>query len=240
IQNISFTYSQTQENYIFKNFNLNIEEGEIVTILGKSGCGKTTLLNLLTGKLQPQSGNITINKPDNVPFAFMPQLQRFIPFRTIFENACLPLELNKLLLNETLYNLKHLFNEFGLAGFENKYPNEISGGMRQRLGLIQNFATKTNVRIFDEPVISLDYNSVITLTDLIWNKIKTVKDTSIFVTHDLEFAINISDRLVILKPNSACSVFNLPNRFNQIKPSTRKGGIEYKNISTSLINELLY
>jgi len=240
IDNLLFGYSNNQKSLIFNDLSLQIYENEVVTILGRSGCGKTTLLNLIVGDLTPNAGIVEVNNQSKVSFSLMPQTSIFIPFRTSFENAALPIELINNFDTETLNKLKQLFIVFGLSGYENKFPSELSGGMKQRLGLIQNFATDTQLRIFDEPLNALDYTSVVNLTDTVWNKLKTKKETGIFVTHDIEFAVSVSDRLIILKGyDSGFSEINMSAEIAQTIPSKRKTIAGFKEISNKVVTELL-
>ena len=180
---------------------LNINNGEFVSILGPSGCGKSTLLNIFAGILKPQSGEILIDNKKyekaNQHFAYMPQNDLLLPWKTILDNVCLYGEIHhhKKEIKETAL---HQMEKFGLKGCENKYPDELSGGMRQRAAFLRTTLCKADIYLLDEPFGALDVITRGDMQDWLAELCSNLKKTIILVTHDTDEAIYLSDRILIL------------------------------------------
>jgi NitT/TauT family transport system ATP-binding protein len=199
-------------------FDIDVREGEFLSIVGPSGCGKSTFLNVLLGLLKPDSGQLSLRGktiagpgPDR---AMVFQEFGLLPWRTVRSNIELGLEL-KGTPADTRQNIARRFIDMvGLAGFEEHYPHELSGGMKQRVGLARALATDPDVLLMDEPFAALDAQT----RDLmqvellrIWNQ---ARKTVLFVTHQIDEAIYLSDRVVVMtkRPGHAKKIFdiNLP------------------------------
>jgi ABC-type nitrate/sulfonate/bicarbonate transport system ATPase subunit len=195
------------------------EPGEIVTIIGPSGSGKSTLFNLITGLLQPDSGEVLIGG-QFVPkrtglVGYMPQRDLLLPWRSVLDNVILPLEIARVPRNEAYHRAHELLPLFGLESFEKEYPAALSGGMRQRAALLRTVLAGHDILLLDEPFGALD---ALTRRDLqdwmlqeLWRKFK---QTILFITHDIEEALYLGDRVIVLsgRPGSVARIHyvNLP------------------------------
>ena len=162
---------------------IHIKEKDFVTIVGPSGCGKSTLLSILTGLENKSGGEILTNK--DIKFAYMLQSDSLFPWRTVLDNCLLGLEVNNQLNEKTKERVLSLLKSYGLYEFKDKFPKNLSGGMRQRVALIRTLALDPDVLLLDEPFSALDYSTRLTLSNDIYNIIKKENKTAIMVTHDL-------------------------------------------------------
>lgn len=181
---------------------LDVPRGELVTLLGPSGCGKTTLLKIIAGLIPPDLGEIRVNDrtidgpgPER---AFVFQDFALMPWATVLRNVAFGLELRGVARAEREQRAMHYIREVGLAGFELKYPNELSGGMRQRAGLARALAVDADVLMMDEPFSAIDEQMRRKLQEDLLNLLRVEKKTVIFVTHSIEEAVYLSDRIVLL------------------------------------------
>jgi len=199
-------YSKKDEIKAISDISFDIFEGEFVSIVGPSGCGKSTLLNILTNMDTKTTGDIILNK--NLKFGYMLQSDSMLDWKTIIDNVTLGLEIKREKTEENIKYAKNLLETYGLKDFINKYPKELSGGMRQRCALIRTLALKPDILILDEPFSKLDYQSRLKVSDDVYKIIKKEKKTALMVTHDLAEAISISDRVIVLS-NRPCQVKNI-------------------------------
>lgn len=219
LENVNLTYHSLKGGTeALKNINFTVNEGEFVAIVGPSGCGKTTILNMIGGILKATSGKITLlgeelyttnskklNHNKNIGYMF--QRDHLFEWRTILKNVTLGLEINKKLSQEekeekTNY-AKTLLEKYGLKGFENKKPRELSGGMRQRVALIRTLALNPKLLLLDEPFSALDYQTRLNVCDDVSNIISNEHKTAILVTHDISEAISLADKVIILTKRPA-------------------------------------
>lgn len=188
-----------------KGLDFSVAEGEFFSIVGPSGCGKTTILSLIAGIYQPTSGEIKFptlgEKQQNIGYMFQRDL--LFPWRTIWENITLGLEIKGILCQESEDYARSLLKKYGLLAFENSYPRELSGGMRQRVALIRTLAQKPDLLLLDEPTSAIDYQSRLKLSADIFKIIKRENKTAVMVTHDISEAISLSDRLIVLSKRPA-------------------------------------
>jgi len=187
-----------------ENINLDVRSGEFVSLIGPSGCGKTTILSLIAGLFEPTAGTVsiygeTINKPTR-KVGYMLQQDYLFPWRTIYENCIIGLELEGKVSEQKRQYVMQLLEEMGLTGTENKYPHQLSGGMRQRVALVRTLATEPEIMLLDEPFSALDYQTKLQLEDLVAETLKSRQKTAILVTHDISEAIAMSDKVVVLQP----------------------------------------
>lgn len=198
VEQLNFAYTDQE---IVKDLSLEVEDGEFVSILGPSGCGKSTLLNVLAGILNPDSGEIFIDgksvKGVSSQFAYMPQNDLLLPWRTILDNVCLYGEIHH--RKEEMMELagKQMV-QFGLQGCEDKYPNELSGGMRQRAAFLRTTLCDADIYLLDEPFGALDVITRGDMQDWLRELCSNLKKTILLVTHDTDEAIYLSDRILIL------------------------------------------
>ena len=184
------------------NITLDINSKEWISIVGPSGCGKTSLLSILANLEKPSNGNI-IYQNDDIKVGYMLQKDALFPWKTIYENCLIGLEINHILNDNNKKRVLDLLNTYGLSDFINKYPSSLSGGMRQRVALIRTLATNPDILLLDEPFSALDYQTRLILADDIYDIIKKEGKTVILVTHDLAEAISLSDRVVVLSKRPA-------------------------------------
>ena len=180
-------HTPTKEIIALDNITFNIEEGKILGIIGTSGCGKSTLFNIITKLEKPTSG-------------YMMQTDALLPWLTVYENAILGLKLKKILTKENIEYVNSLLKKYGLFEFSSEYPNNLSGGMRQRVALIRTLAIKPNILLLDEPFSKLDIDSRIKISDDVYKIIKELKITAVIISHDIMEGITLCDSLVVLTP----------------------------------------
>ncbi|OGR90273.1 MAG: ABC transporter ATP-binding protein [Elusimicrobia bacterium RBG_16_66_12] len=185
-----------------KNFSLDVREGEFVTVLGPSGCGKSTLLNVISGLVFPKEGDVRVDgKPVTGPspkWAMVFQDYGLMPWRTVEKNVRFGLEMQKKLDEEAEERVRHYIRMVGLEGFEDAYPRELSGGMRQRVGLARALAIEPEILLMDEPFAAVDLITRELMQDEISRIIAKTGKTVIFVTHSVDEAIILGDRLVVV------------------------------------------
>ena len=181
---------------------LDIREGEFVTIVGPSGCGKSTLLNLIVGLLRSSGGRIVFNgaaiEGICTQIGYVTQKDNLFPWRTLVENVEIALEIRGMARVSRRSQAEELIERVGLRGFEDHYPHELSGGMRQRANIIRTLIYDPELILMDEPFGPLDAQTRIVLQDELLKLWSTTKKTIIFITHDLIEAITLADRVVLM------------------------------------------
>lgn len=201
-KDVSFGYDGAGDQHILKSINFSVEAGEFISIIGASGSGKTTLFRLITGLEQPAEGAILINElvPINRLGAvgYMPQSDLLMPWRTIRDNAALPLEIKQLDEMEIDTQVRSLLKEFGLADYADRYPKDLSGGMRQRVSFLRAVLSGSNVLLLDEPFSALDAITKLFMQEWLLEQWEKRKQTILFITHDITEALFLSDRIFIL------------------------------------------
>ena len=194
IKNLSKIYhTKTSETRAIDDFSFELNDNEFVAIVGPSGCGKSTILNILANLDNKSDGEIIIK--DKIKLGYMLQQDALFNWKTVLDNCLLGLEINK--MDNKDYVLK-LLNTYELKDFINSYPNNLSGGMRQRVALIRTLATKPDILLLDEPFSALDYQTRLKVSDDVYNIIKKEKKSAIMVTHDIAEAISMADKIIVL------------------------------------------
>ena len=181
--------------------NLDVYESEFISIVGPSGCGKSTILSILAGLYEKTDGKIS--SKNNISIGYMLQKDYLFSWRNVLENCLIGLEVTGKLNDESKNYVISLLKTYGLADFMDKYPDNLSGGMRQRVALIRTLAIKPDILLLDEPMSALDYQSRLAISDDIYKIIKSEGKTAIMVTHDIAEAISMSDRIVVLTKRPA-------------------------------------
>lgn len=208
-----------------KDLNLNIKEGEFVAIVGPSGCGKTTLLSILCSLEEKSQGEI-IYTQGKQKMGYMFQNDTLFPWLNILDNTLLGLKVEKNITKENIQKVTKLLETYGLKDFIKKYPNNLSGGMRQRVALIRTLATNPDILLLDEPFSALDYQTRLAVSDDVWKIIKKEKKTTIMITHDIAEAISMADRIIVLtnRPAKVKSIYiiEMENKQNPINNRKQK------------------
>ena len=197
IKNLSYSFG---DNHILKDINIYVKENEMVAIVGSSGVGKSTLFNLIAGVLKKQSGEITINDGDDYigKVAYMLQKDLLFEHKTIINNVILPLIIAKIDKKVALEEGRKILKQFNLEKYADKYPKQLSGGMRQRVALIRTYMFKRNIFLLDEAFSALDAITKKELHKWYLNLKKEFNLTTLLITHDIEEAIFLSNRIYIL------------------------------------------
>lgn len=200
MKNVSKTfYTEIGALDVLEDITFNLNEGEIIAIVGPSGSGKSTLLNIISKLIEPTEGEIYIDGE----IGYMFQRDHLFNWRTVWKNIMLGLEIKKEKNQENIDKTKELLTKYGLIDFINSYPQELSGGMRQRIALIRTLATNPQVLLLDEPFSALDYQTRINVSEDIFKMIKDSNVSAILVTHDISEAIAMADRVIVLSHRPA-------------------------------------
>ncbi len=196
IQKIQKIYHTTNgEIEAISDCSFSVNSGEFISIVGPSGCGKSTLLSILAGLEKPSNGKIHLLEGCSI--GYMLQTDSLFPWLTIWDNALLGLKIQKKDTKENKDYVKQLLITYGLKDFVDKYPKELSGGMKQRVALIRTLALKPDILLLDEPFSALDYQSRLAVSDDVFQILKKEGKTAIMVTHDLAEAVSMSDRVIV-------------------------------------------
>jgi NitT/TauT family transport system ATP-binding protein len=221
----SFRLNDSTTLDVLQDVNLHVDEGEIVCIVGRSGCGKSTLLNLIAGILAPDRGEISVFGSDPVaarPFiTYLQQNPLLLAYRTAFENACLGLELRHELNDQKLSEVRTTLGRLHLNDFLSYFPENLSGGMQQRIAFARTVSPRAPLILCDEPFASLDFETRLELEEFFWSSVKAQQRSSIFVTHDIESAIVVGDRVLVMsaRPASIAKSITIDPQLRSIGPN---------------------
>ena len=188
---------------VLNNISFEVQNNEIVTLVGPSGAGKSTILNLISGLIQTTK-----------QFGYMFQKDNLFPWRTVYKNVVLGLEIKGKINAEDKKYVLSLLNKYGLKDFIDAYPSTLSGGMRQRVALIRTLALKPNLLLLDEPFSALDYITRLNLEDDVNNIIRKEQKSAIIVTHDISEAISLSDRVIVISKRPSKILGNYQIKLN--------------------------
>lgn len=200
-ENVTFKYDEDDDPMI-KNLSFEVNEGEFISIIGPSGCGKSTIFRLINSLENMQDGSIFVNSMpiNNIKnySAFMPQKDLLFPWRTIGENLSLPLEINKIKKSEREVKINNILKEIGLEAYKDKYPKDLSGGMKQRISFARTLLTGSELLLLDEPFSALDSLTRMTMQEWLLDMWKNLNKTILFITHDVEEAIFLSKSVFVV------------------------------------------
>ena len=223
VKNISKKYQSKKEEILaIENINFSVNLGEFVSIIGPSGCGKSTLLSIISGLEEKTTGEIYIEgeKIEEISdkVGYMLQKDCLLEWRTVWSNILFGLEIKGKVEDSSKEYVEKLLKKYNLYEFKDKYPSELSGGMRQRVALIRTLATKPKILLLDEAFSALDYQTRIMVTNDIYGILRKENITALIVTHDISEAISMSDRVIVLtkRPGTIKDIhkieFNIENR----------------------------
>jgi NitT/TauT family transport system ATP-binding protein len=221
VQNISKNYGNVEA---LRDMSLEFPRGQLTSLLGPSGCGKTTLLKIIAGLLEPTSGHVEVNGKNVVgpgpDRAFVFQDFALLPWATVLKNVAFGLQMRGVAASERDAIAEKYIKSVGLAGFENSHPHELSGGMRQRVGLARALSVDADVLLMDEPFSAVDEQTRRKFQEDLLSLVRDENKTFIFVTHSIEEAVYVSDQIAILLPR--------PSRVSEIiRPSSfRNKGVD--------------
>jgi NitT/TauT family transport system ATP-binding protein len=236
VRNVSKTYQDVEA---LKNLSLEFPRGELTSLLGPSGCGKTTLLKIIAGLIEPSAGQVEVNGkvvtgpgPDR---AFVFQDFALLPWANVIRNVAFGLELRRVPKSEREAIAERYIRQVGLAGFEKKYPHQLSGGMRQRVGLARALSVDAQVLLLDEPFSAVDEQTRRKFQEDLLSLVQNERKTFIFVTHSIEEAVYVSDQIALLLPRpSRVSAIIRPTSFRGKGVNNIRRDPEYLDIVDSI------
>ena len=245
IDHVSQTFTSGGKSLpVLEDIRLTLHEEEFAALVGPSGCGKSTLLNIRAGLLSPTEGAVRftgegLDREPRTSIVF--QETGLMPWRTVYENIAFGLEAGKFLpKSEWDGRIRHYIQLVGLSGFENAYPHQLSGGMRQRCALIRTLATSPDVLLLDEPFSALDYQTRLNVSDDIGKILRNSGKPAILVTHDISEAISMADRVLILSPRPATvqKIVDIHLNINNRTPLSSRNAPDFKKYFNLIWKEL--
>ena len=202
-KNVSFRYA-VDEFPMMENLSFSVEEGDFVSIIGASGCGKSTIFRLINGLEQLQKGEILVNG--------RPQKDLLFPWRTIEKNICLPMELAGVPAAEQAKRCRDVLTQVGLLEYMKKYPKDLSGGMKQRVSFARTLLSGADMLLLDEPFSALDYLTRVEMQEWLLEQWEHYHKTILFITHDVEEAVFLSKKIFVIqdRPFSSMEMVEVP------------------------------
>ena len=239
VRNISVSFDN---NKILDNVSLSLNKGELVSILGASGSGKTTLFNVTAGLIMPSTGSVIFKDTDitgtSGHFSYMLQKDLLMPYKTIMDNVTLPLIIKGFSKREAYKHAQDYFKEFGLDGTQSKYPPQLSGGMRQRAALLRTYMFSGEVALLDEPFSALDTLTKSNMHKWYMNIIEQINLSTLFITHDIDEAILLSDRIYILGGAPAAITHEIVISPSDVRNSRLMLSENFLNYKKTIINAI--
>lgn len=227
---------------VLSNISLNLKEGEFVSILGPSGSGKSTLFNIIAGLIPPDTGKVIIDGVDYTGrtgrVSYMYQKDLLLPWKRIIDNVSIPLRIKGINKNEARKNVDKYFKMFGIDGFQYKYPFQLSGGMRQRAALMRTYMFSRDIILLDEPFGGLDAITRSKMHFWLMNILNSLNVSILFITHDIEEAILLSDRIYILSNRPAKNKEELNIKLPRPRDKEITTSVEFNNIKRHIMEIL--
>ena len=240
-RNVTFKYDEDEEP-MMRDLSFSVGDGEFVSIIGASGCGKSTIFRLINGLEKPQSGEILVNgKPIETQknySSFMPQKDLMLPWRTIEKNVCLPMEIMKVPADKQKKACKEALEQVGLSGYADKYPKDLSGGMKQRVAFARTLLAGADMLLLDEPFSALDYLTRVDMQEWLLSQWQNSGKSIIFITHDVEEAVFLSKRIFVIqdRPFSSMESVEIPMDYPRKREELKRADIA--DLKETLISKL--
>lgn len=239
-------YSKKDYTKALENISFTLDQGEFISILGPSGCGKTTLLSIVAGLISPTRGETILDgasdrKAGNkAHMGYMLQQDYLFPWKTIKENVLLGPKINKKHDASMDQRAKKMLEEVGLQDIGDSYPDELSGGMRQRAALARTLITEPKLLLLDEPFSALDFQTKLRLEDFVSQLLKQYNKAALLVTHDISEAIVMSDRILLLKPRPGeiQEIFKMPGELRNLPPFQARQHPSFQEIFDEVWKEM--
>ncbi|MFD2115856.1 ABC transporter ATP-binding protein [Paenibacillus yanchengensis] len=241
LQQVTHVYVHSKGAFTaVENIDLQVAPGEFLALVGPSGCGKTTVLNLLAGLFLPTVGAVLLEGEKvagpSPKVGYMLQQDYLFPWRTIQNNTLLGLEIQKTLQSNSIDKAVKLLDELGLPGTAQRYSYELSGGMRQRAALARTLVTEPQVLLLDEPFSALDFHIKLQLEELVKSTLRRLGKTAVLVTHDLQEAAAMCDRIIVLQPGPGRihSEIVVPDAMRQVSPQMARSMPQFLEVLEQL------
>ncbi|MDD5945985.1 MAG: ABC transporter ATP-binding protein [Clostridia bacterium] len=238
---VSFQYD-VDDFPMMTDLSFKVEDGEFVSIIGASGCGKSTLFRLINGLEKPQKGEIYYNgqpiESQKNYSSFMPQKDLLLPWRTIEKNVCLPMEIMRVPKDEQKKACREALEQVGLIDYINKYPKDLSGGMKQRVAFARTLLAGADMLLLDEPFSALDYLTRVDMQEWLLSQWQNSGKTIIFITHDVEEAVFLSKRIFVIqdRPFSSMESVDVPMDYPRNRADLKRP--EVADLKEMLISKL--
>lgn len=244
-RNVSMVYGEgAQASPILDDVSLQVREGEFVTVVGPSGCGKSTLLNLLSGLTAPTLGDVYLGgrkvQGTSKNYGYMLQRDLLLDWRTILRNVTIGLEVRGVPWREARLLGEQYINFYGLRGFEDKYPTQLSGGMRQRAALARTMILDPSILLLDEPFVALDFQTKMLLEGELAKSVADGRRSVLCITHDIEEAVSMSDRVVVMskRPARIKAVHDITLDYDRTEPVRAREAPGFGEYVSRIWNEL--
>lgn len=243
--NVSMNYqSPNGEINALENISFSVSDGEFICIVGPSGCGKSTLLSIISGLLTPTSGQVLLNGEQlagpSEKTGYMLQKDHLFEWRSILQNVLLGVEIQKVVTPQIKEKAITFLKTYGLYEFCGKFPDQLSGGMRQRAALIRTLVPDPQILLLDEAFSALDYQTRLAVNEDIYAIIKQEKKTAILVTHDIAEAISMADRVVVLshRPGKVKRIYTISLTSSKRTPLNSREAAEFRYYFQEIWREL--
>ncbi|WP_425806259.1 ABC transporter ATP-binding protein [Desulfitobacterium sp. Sab5] len=245
IHNIGMKYQSLDgEINALENIDFSVRDGEFLSIVGPSGCGKSTLLSIISGLLPATAGRVLLKGKritgTSRKIGYMLQKDHLFEWRTIYQNILLGLEIQKNVSKNAKERALELLKTYGLYEFRNAFPNQLSGGMRQRAALIRTLVTDPEILLLDEAFSALDYQTRLAVSEDIYTIIKKENKAAILVTHDIAESISMADRVVVLskRPGTVKNIYDIQLSCKSRTPLTSREAPEFRHYFQKIWEEL--
>lgn len=245
LKDVSFKYHSLEgEIQALNHISFTAEEGEFIGIVGPSGCGKTTILSLIAGLIKPTLGEVLVEgksvEAPSTKVGYMLQQDYLFEWRTILQNVLIGLEIHDKITDDSKAKAEKLLEIYGLGEFKSYYPDQLSGGMRQRVALIRTLAIDPKILLLDEPFSALDYQTRLAVSDEVSSIIRKEGKTALLVTHDISEAISMSDRVLVLseRPGTIKRSYDIELSCEESNPISRRQAPEFRQYFNNIWKEL--